>query len=158
MSRRSHINLSAIAAYITALRKRQHLSQAELAQRVGVHPRQVQNWEGSGKGTRASSGSAPTLPHARQLMIVLGGSLEHLAALAANEQATAEEAIALAQMTMPEPSHYLASDPHVIEATRLLSDTQFAEMVRLFERLREKSPDLARQFLDYGHFLEDKER
>jgi hypothetical protein len=39
-----------------------------------------------------------------------------------------------------------------------MADQQIAEMVRLFERLREKSPDLARQFLDYGHFLEDKER
>jgi DNA-binding transcriptional regulator YiaG len=141
MSRKQKQNVRATATYISTLRKQTQMSQAELARKIGVSLRQVQYWERVGE-----DGSVPSLHYARRLMNIVGGSLEHLAVLADDVHATEATAESLAMSS------------HSTTSPILMADQQIAEMVRLFERLREKSPDLARQFLDYGHFLEDKER
>lgn len=77
-----------ISAYLRSLRSRTGMTQEDLAQKVGVSSRTIQNLEGiptTGKHGKRQV-SEIYLSTARRLMDVLGGDLDHLARLYDEEQ------------------------------------------------------------------------
>ncbi|NJL33547.1 MAG: helix-turn-helix transcriptional regulator [Chloroflexaceae bacterium] len=126
----------AAAAYLKTLREKRGATQEDLAQAIGVEKRQVQNWE-AGRNT-------PGIANLARVMKYLQGSIELYAQLLLSIGATTDDGIELARQQIVEQ-----------QEAKTFTDHQVVEVSRRLERLRSRSPALARQFLDYGRFLEE---
>lgn len=121
-----------LRAYIVTLRRGRHITQAELAKRIGMAERTYVSWE---RGTTKSIKEH----FARALIAALDGSREHLDRL---DQMSAEEAEALAQswLSLPAPEREKLSESReklrrVIE----LSDDDPAQLEEVIEELRRQA-------------------